>query len=675
MHPRGLHLAHTLDGTTGLLRTVSADSGATGTFRVSVIGSYYTGTGFLCGTCAPPGGTATKKDDDVSQMATRLGLSATPVDFLEAYAGLRYQSTSDDRGTPTAIQIVGDVTLGAKAFMPPANDRIFSFGGGVDTRLLSSPGGVGLDAASFNLRALGTMDLTRRTNAEDRIPLRVHLNVGYLFDGSGNLADDEESSRKKVLGANRITRIERFAHDINRVDTLRPALGVEGVFPYVRPFLEYSVDVPVNRQGHDCGNSVSRAAGDSCLVDEGFSAVPSRLTLGARVYPWVESWMEGFGFLAAFDIGTGATSTFIEEIAPERPWALHVGLSWAVDTAPRGEAKIVEKVVERALPPPPEHHIEGSVVVAGKTEPVPGAVIRYVGKTLTGMVADEQGKFRTTNLDPGEYQFAVTADGYQDGQCTAKIPEDEKPAPAKPPAQTPGKPAAPPPPPAPPEPVTVQVSCEIEALPKTATITGVVRDADTTMFVDGANVTITDPLNRQLSLRTDAQGTFRFGNVPAGKSAIAVDMEGYLRGATDIALEARHDVSTQILLHPKPKVSNVVVTKTEIKLKKEVHFLHDSAEILPDSVAILEEAAEVLRSKPDIAHVEVQGHTDDSGTPDYNAKLSAARANAVRDILVANGVEAGRLTAQGYGQDKPLVPNTTPKNRAKNRRVQLVIVP
>jgi outer membrane protein OmpA-like peptidoglycan-associated protein len=679
--PRGLALGNTLGGATGLLHTMSADSGGNGTFRVSILGTYYSGSGFLCPLCQDQNGKVLPSNKDkVSQIGTRFQLSVTPARFLEAFATFRYQSTSNDQGDPKAIQVVGDMGFGLKAFTPAGPDQIFSFGGAADALLLASAGGVGLDTASVGLHALGTADFTRRSDENARIPLRIHLNAGYVFDDSGVIADDIEKERAATLGNHpRITRVERFGHDINRVDRFETGLGVEGAFKWVRPFLEWTVDIPVNRQNHECGNQTNRTAGDSCLRSEGFTAVPSRFTVGARAYPWATDWLRGLAVLAAFDVGTGATQTFIEEVTPERPWAFHFGLSYAVDT--QSHEKTVEKIVEHVAPLPPEYRIEGTVARENKGEPVANAVVRYVGRPLTGMVTDEQGVFKTGPLEPGEYRFAVSADGYRDGDCTATISAPppsgtgDKPAGATPPPAAPanGAAGAPASPPAGSGPTVVHVACELEALPKTATITGVLRDAATTNFIEGATVTITDPLGRQLALKTDAEGTFRFGNVPAGKSSLLADADGYLRTSKELTLEPRKDIATDLMLNKRPATPNVVVTPTELKLKKEIHFLHGSAEILPDSMAILEEAADVIRSHPDLGTIEIQGHTDDTGSPDVNLRLSANRADAVRDVIVQNGVDASRLTAHGYGQEKPLVPNTSEKNRAKNRRVQLVI--
>jgi outer membrane protein OmpA-like peptidoglycan-associated protein len=90
-------------------------------------------------------------------------------------------------------------------------------------------------------------------------------------------------------------------------------------------------------------------------------------------------------------------------------------------------------------------------------------------------------------------------------------------------------------------------------------------------------------------------------------------------------------------------------------------------------MALLEEIADVLKAHQEISSVEVQGHTDNTGSQPHNLRLSQDRAQAVTDTLNRLGVDASRLIAKGYGQEKPILPNTSEPNRARNRRVQLII--
>ena len=94
---------------------------------------------------------------------------------------------------------------------------------------------------------------------------------------------------------------------------------------------------------------------------------------------------------------------------------------------------------------------------------------------------------------------------------------------------------------------------------------------------------------------------------------------------------------------------------------------------MQDARPILEEIADVIKNKPEIRAVEIQGHTDNQGTAAYNMRLSQNRAQAVVDTLIKLGVDPSRLEAKGYGDTKPLVPNTNEANKARNRRVQLII--
>jgi hypothetical protein len=165
-----------------------------------------------------------------------------------------------------------------------------------------------------------------------------------------------------------------------------------------------------------------KLAGEGCLGEhQGFSSSPSRLTLGTRVFPWAD---HGLALLGAFDIGTGATSDFVEEVAPEPPWNLWFGLAYAVDTV--APAPVIQRVQMPAPPAAaaaaPRAYVSGVVTERGTQTPVAGAILRYDGRNLTGMVASEDGSFRSTDLEPGTYTLNVTAPGYRDGQCVATIP-------------------------------------------------------------------------------------------------------------------------------------------------------------------------------------------------------------------------------------------------------------
>jgi OOP family OmpA-OmpF porin len=102
-----------------------------------------------------------------------------------------------------------------------------------------------------------------------------------------------------------------------------------------------------------------------------------------------------------------------------------------------------------------------------------------------------------------------------------------------------------------------------------------------------------------------------------------------------------------------------------------IHFDTGKATIKPESQKIVAEIAALLKGNPGL-QVSIEGHTDNTGTPEGNKTLSDERAKAVVAAVVAQGVEASRLAAVGWGQDKPIADNATDEGRAKNRRVEVV---
>ena len=101
-------------------------------------------------------------------------------------------------------------------------------------------------------------------------------------------------------------------------------------------------------------------------------------------------------------------------------------------------------------------------------------------------------------------------------------------------------------------------------------------------------------------------------------------------------------------------------------------FATNSDEFLPGSGAVLDGISEVLLSQPSLS-LEIQGHTDATGTDERNQTLSAARAQAVKLALELFGVPAAAMRARGYGASMPVADNDTEQGRQLNRRVDFAL--
>lgn len=160
-------------------------------------------------------------------------------------------------------------------------------------------------------------------------------------------------------------------------------------------------------------------------------------------------------------------------------------------------------------------------------------------------------------------------------------------------------------------------------------------------------------------------------NTPAG---VSVDANG-------CPVDSDKDGVPDYLDQCPDTAANVVVdekgcakTLTE-KISKDINILFDTSKsvVKDEFKGDIEEVAKLAQQYP-TAFIEIQGHTDSSGNANLNNRLSQARADAVKNVLINEyGIDAGRLTATGYGSSEPVADNATAEGRAKNRRVVAVL--
>ncbi|MBP7526642.1 MAG: OmpA family protein [Syntrophorhabdaceae bacterium] len=111
-----------------------------------------------------------------------------------------------------------------------------------------------------------------------------------------------------------------------------------------------------------------------------------------------------------------------------------------------------------------------------------------------------------------------------------------------------------------------------------------------------------------------------------------------------------------------------------VTFKSDYLFAVNSSTLLPGAQSELQRVATVIRQYPE-TNIQIAGHTDSTGSEDYNRRLSEQRAESVKTALIGMGVNPSRLTTLGYGESRPVASNNTEGGRQQNRRVEVRIVP
>ncbi|MBN1434264.1 OmpA family protein, partial [Candidatus Fermentibacterales bacterium] len=285
-------------------------------------------------------------------------------------------------------------------------------------------------------------------------------------------------------------------------------------------------------------------------------------------------------------------------------------------------------------PAPTTGTVSGVVTDVETGEPVQGTV-SFPGTAVPPVVSDPQTGYYTVVIPEGSVPFAVSAEGYLPASATVVIQGGQ----------------------------SVVKDFQLELKPSGGAIVGTVTDAETG---DPVVATISFPdITDGPSVTTNAEGVYSV-EVPAGTWTIKVEAEDYLPKSQPVVVGEDQTVVQNFELRP-------ALVEGQVLRFSNIYFDVGSAQLKPESYAVLDGIVEVLLANPD-ARVQIAGHTDSDGSTSYNQTLSEQRASSVFTYLVNHGVPAARLTTIGFGESQPFVPNTSAANKAQNRRIEFTVL-
>jgi len=205
-------------------------------------------------------------------------------------------------------------------------------------------------------------------------------------------------------------------------------------------------------------------------------------------------------------------------------------------------------------------------------------------------------------------------------------------------------------------------------------VMGKVVDCNTKQGVEDVVVKMVDETG-DLKTYNSTDGTFGFNMARSHTYVITADKQGFS--------STRATVNTSDVKRSDPDDTATVTiclsTISNAFRVSNVYYDYDKATLRPESVASLDSLVNFMKDNPSLS-VEIYSFADAKGTDQYNKSLSERRAQAVKDYLVNNGVEEGRMIVKGYGEKMPAAPNTTttgadnPVGRQMNRRTEFRVV-
>ena len=602
--PYVVDAAPTPAGPTGVMRTYQATGLRPGTMGLFLQLEYFNQKGFV------------RADNNARRFLGHIGLSWTPIEYVEAFATLSSRAVSNSQGNPELIQSVGDVSFGAKGVYP-INDF---FSAGALFRILMPAGAnqVGLDLGSVSADIVAVTSVDLRAAAD--IPLRFNFNIGYLIDNSANLFPFT------------LDRVERFGQGVYDYDRVFVGLSADAPLRYVTPFLEWTLEYP---NGATCDANIDlRCVGQQESLSGGdlspFATYPNWLTFGARSQP-----VNGLSFNVGLDLGI---TTAQSQGTPDVPgWNFLIGAAYNLD--PNG-TQVVEVPVEVPVATGTvTSYVEGIVRDSASLDPLEGARIRYLETAYTDQITGIDGAFRTFDFEPGtEVTIEISHPEFDTRAMRVSITEE-----------------------------VLSGPIDMERAYTNAAVTGTVNTSGP------ADVMVSFRGQQRLDVEADADGNYQ-AELEPGSYTVYVQATGHATTTEQRDFEVGPTQAGYSLSALAPdaafrRVADGIVFADETA---RVDFGADGS-LTPQAQGLLDQVAVELQNNP-TQRILVRSHTDPREAIDEELTLTAARADAVIAYLVGKGLPSERFEADGVGAAEPLFPNATDRNRRQNNRIEFQFI-
>ncbi len=252
------------------------------------------------------------------------------------------------------------------------------------------------------------------------------------------------------------------------------------------------------------------------------------------------------------------------------------------------------------------------------------------------------GKFETKIPEINEYHLSASASGYQPWDMTVAVPALGNDT-------------------------TLVMDVYLTAIAKKLVIAGTVANKKTGEPINGkVNFTLKPEKKSSYSVQTEA-GKFELEIAKLGWYVLTASAEGFLSTTDSVGFNSEElsPMSKDLFLQP-------IEVGLTVRLKN-IYFDFDKTTLKSESFTELNKVVAFLDENHTV-EIEISGHTDSKGSDEYNLNLSQGRSQAVVDYLVSQGIDRGRLTAQGYGESKPIETNDTEAGRSNNRRVEFTVL-